>query len=103
VRTFSRDGAIGPRRETALSQFAEAVAQLPSAAGLTQFASFLVEGCRLAQPLEALMGSRVATPRPPVCGALVSVQACVEIEGWPILVGAPVLVGAPGEAAALLR
>jgi hypothetical protein len=103
VCTFSRDGAIGLRREAALSQFAEAVAQLPSAAGLTQCASFLVEGCRLAQPLEALMGSRVATPRPPACGAVVSVQACIEIEEWPILVGAPVLVGAPGEAAALLQ
>jgi hypothetical protein len=49
------------------------------------------------------MGSRVVAPRPAVAGAVVSVQACIEIEGQPILIGAPVLIGAPGEAAALLR
>jgi hypothetical protein len=48
------------------------------------------------------MGSRVADPRPPAAGAVVSVQACIVIKGRPILVGAPVLLGAPGEAAGLL-
>jgi hypothetical protein len=102
LRTIGRDDATKARCDAALPEFAQAVAQLPSAAGLSRCASFLVEGCRLAQPLEALMGSRVAVPRPPVSGAVVSVQACIEIEGRPILVGAPVLIGAPGEAAALL-
>jgi Xaa-Pro aminopeptidase len=103
LRTIGRDEATKTRCEAARCEFAEAAAQLPNAAGLSRYASFLVEGCRLAQPLEALMGSRVVAPRPAVAGAVVSVQACIEIEGQPILIGAPVLIGAPGEAAALLR
>jgi hypothetical protein len=103
LSTIGRDDATAMRCEAALSEFAQAVAQLPSAAGLSRFASFLVEGCRVAQPFEALMGSRVTAPRSPVSGAVVSVQACIEIEGRPILLGAPVLIGAPGEAAARLR
>ena len=103
LRTIGRNDATKARCEAALSEFARAIAQLPSAAGLSRCTSFLVEGCRLAQPLEALMGSRIAAPRPPVAGALVSVQACMEIEGRPILIGAPVLIGAPGQAAAQLR
>jgi hypothetical protein len=102
VRTVGRDQTTAARCDAALQEFAGAVAQLPSAAGLSRCTSFLVEGCRLAQPLEALMGSRVAAPRPPVAGAVVSVQACIEIEKRPILCGAPVLVGALGEAAARL-
>jgi hypothetical protein len=73
VVTIDRDGATG----AAEAAFAEAVAQLPSDRALSQFASFAVEGCRLAQPLEALMGSRVAEPRPPVAGAVVSEAASV--------------------------
>ncbi len=102
LRTIGRDVATKARCEAALPEFARAVAQLPSPTGLSRCTSFLVEGCRLAQPLEALMGSRIAAPRSPVAGALVSVQACMEIEGRPILIGAPVLIGAPGEAAAQL-
>jgi hypothetical protein len=75
------------------------VAQLPSALALSQFASFVVEGCRLAQPLEALMGSRIATPRQPSARAIVSVQACIETDGRPVLLGAPALLGAHDEAA----
>jgi Creatinase/Prolidase N-terminal domain len=81
--------------------FAEAVALLPSDRALSRFATFAVEGCRLSQPLEALMGSRVAEPRPPAAGAVVSVQACIEVEGQPILLGAPALVGASGDAASI--
>jgi hypothetical protein len=97
VVTIDRDGAVADAAEA----FADAVAQLPSARALSQFSSFLVEGCRMAQPLEALMGSRVAAPRPPVTDAVVSVQACIEVDGQPVLLGAPVLVGAPGEAASI--
>jgi hypothetical protein len=32
-------------------------------------------------------------------GAIVSVQACIETDGLPVLLGAPTLQGAPGEAA----
>ena len=98
VVTIGRGGAVADAANLA---FAGAVAQLPSDRALSQFASFLVEGCRMAQPLEALMGSRVAEPRPPVAGAVVSVQACMEVDGGPVLIGAPALLGAPGEAASV--
>jgi Creatinase/Prolidase N-terminal domain len=96
--TVDRGGAVTGASETA---FADAVAQLPSDRGLSRFSSFLVEGCRIAQPLEALMGSRVATPRPPDSGSVVSVHACIEIDSRPVLIGAPALVGADGEPASI--
>jgi hypothetical protein len=98
VMTIDRDGAVPDVAETV---FANAVSRLPSDHALSQFSSFLVEGCRIAQPLESLMGSRVAAPRPPVAGAVVSVQACIEIDGRPVLLGAPALVGASGESASI--
>ena len=101
VVTIERDGGAA-RAEAAAVAFAAAAAQLPDTRGLAQFSSFLVEGCRLAQPLEALTGTRVAEPRPPIAGAVVSVQACFEVDGLPVLFGAPVLVGAPDEAASIL-
>jgi len=48
------------------------------------------------------MGSRVAEPNPPLAGALVSVQAAIEIHGKPMLLGAPALIGERDEAASLL-
>jgi hypothetical protein len=98
VRTF---GPAVPHDEAA-TRFAAAVAQLPSERGLAGFSSWLVEGCRIAQPLEPLMGSRVADANPPPPRALVSVQACLEIDGRPVLCGAPALLGGRGEAAGLL-
>jgi hypothetical protein len=98
VRTFGHDTL----REKAAARFAQAVAQLPDERGLTAFSSWLVEGCRIAQPLESLMGSRIAERNPLMAGALVSVQARPEIDGQTILLGAPALIGAPGEAACLL-
>jgi creatinase/prolidase-like protein len=100
VVTIDRDIAAACT-EDAAAAFAEAVARLPDDRALSQFASFTVEGCRLAQPLEALMGTRIAEPRPPAPGAVVSVQACIEVDGRPILLGAPALLGAPGEAASV--
>jgi len=79
--------------DVAVTQFAAAVRALPSARGFAPFASWLVEGCRLAQPLEPLMGSRVAPPQPPAAGMLVSAQAHIDIAGAPVLVGVPALVG----------
>jgi hypothetical protein len=99
VMTIDRAGMA--EAGAAEAAFAEAVAQLPGDRALSQFVSFAVEGCRLAQPLEALMGSRVAEPRPPVAGAVVSVQACIALDGRPILIGAPALIGAPGEATSI--
>ncbi|MBV8286692.1 MAG: aminopeptidase P family N-terminal domain-containing protein [Hyphomicrobiales bacterium] len=100
TRTFPRDGAVHPQE--AVARLAAAVAKLPSSDGFAGFSSWLVEGCRIAQPLEPLMGSRVGTVHPLAPGALVSVQADFEIEGRPLLLGAPALVGRRGEAASLL-
>ena len=86
----------------AAARLGSAVAQLPSAHGFAGFSSWLVEGCRIAQPLEPLMGSRVGTLHQLAPGALVSVQAGLEIEGAPLLIGAPALIGKQGEAASLL-
>jgi hypothetical protein len=100
VRTFRRDGAV--ESSDAAARLAAAVAELPSARGFAGLSSWLVEGCRIAQPLESLMGSRVSEPRAPLSRALVSVQACFEIDGRPVLAGAPALIGGRGEASALL-
>ena len=86
----------------ATARFAQAVAQLPAERGFTGFTSWLVEGCRMAQPLDPLMGSRVDAASPPSPGALVSVQANVEVDGRTVLVGAAALLGEHGEAASLL-
>jgi Xaa-Pro aminopeptidase len=101
TRTFRRGGAVASG-DAAAARLAAAVAELPSARGFASLPSWLVEGCRIAQPLEPLMGSRVSEPRPPLPRALVSVQASFEIDGRPVLVGAPALVGGRGEASALL-
>ena len=98
VRTFC-DPAIARQ---AAAQFAEAVAQLPSGRGFAGFESFLIEGCRLTQPLEPLWGSRLATADAPSPGTLVSVQGTLAIDGQTVPVGAPALLGAPGEATSLL-
>jgi Xaa-Pro aminopeptidase len=102
TRTFTRDGAVTPQEEAAAARLAAAVAKLPNADGFAGFSSWLVEGCRIAQPLEPLMGSRVATTHLLAPSALVSVQAAFEIEGRPLLLAAPALVGRPGEPASLL-
>jgi Creatinase/Prolidase N-terminal domain len=100
VVTVDRDGAVWDDADAA---FADAVARLPSDCALSQFSSFLVEGRLIAQPLEALMGSGVVAPRPPVAGAVVSVQARIESDGRPFLLGAPALVGASGETASIFQ
>jgi Xaa-Pro aminopeptidase len=101
ARTFARDGDAGDNAAAA-ARLAAAVAELPSARGFAAFPFWLVEGCRIAQPLAPLLGSRVGEPYSPLPRSLVSVQAGVEIDGRWVLLGAPALLGAPGEAAALL-
>jgi hypothetical protein len=98
VRTFANRELI---QEVARC-LSTAVAGLPSDRGFVPFASWLVEGCRIAQPLEALLGSRVQMPTAPPPGALVSVQAQVQLGKEAILAGAPALLGSAGEAASLL-
>jgi hypothetical protein len=98
VRTFC-DAALA--RE-AVARFAQAVAQLPSDRGFAGFDSYLVEGCRMTQPLEPLMGSRLDGTHPPAPGALVSVAGTIAIGGRIVPVGAPALLGRDGEAASLL-
>lgn len=98
VRSFG-----GPAIEQQASlQFSEAIAQLPSGRGFSNFRSFLVEGCRTTQPLEPLMGSRLNRPTPPPPGALVSVQGVLAVDGRTVVIGAPALTGADGEAGSLL-
>ena len=75
---------------------------MPSDRGFAGFTSWLVEGCRIAQPLEPLLGLRLGAANPPSSGALVSVQGLITIHGHAVPVGAPALLGAPGEAASLL-
>jgi Creatinase/Prolidase N-terminal domain len=98
VRAFCEPEVVGE----AAARFAQAVAQLPSEHGFTGFSSFVVEGCRVAQPLEPLLGSRLAGANPPTAGALVSVQATLAVGGQSVPLGAPVLIGGEGEAASLL-
>jgi hypothetical protein len=93
------DAAIA---QDAAARFAQAVALLPGAGGFSGFHSWLVEGCRMEQPLDPLMGSRLDENNAPQPGALVSVQAAIEIDGQKVLLGAPALIGAHGEAASLL-
>lgn len=102
ARTVFRDPARMPLAYAAAERFAAAAADLPSGRGFAGMSSWLVEGCRVAQPLAPLMGSRIAEPRAPLAEALVSVQACIEIEGAPVVLGAPALLGAAGEAAGFL-
>ena len=98
VRAFCEPALL----DEAAAQLAEAVAHLPSGDGFAKFKSFVVEGCRMAQPLETLMGSRVEFANPPAPGALVSVQALIGIDRTTVPVGAPALVGAAGVAGSLL-
>src|SRR5258706_356960 len=59
VVTIDRD--LTPARTgEAAAAFAEAVALLPNDRALSQFASFVGEGCRLGQPREAVRGSHIA-------------------------------------------
>lgn len=89
--------------QQACVRLAGAVAQLPSGDGFkSKFSSYLVEGCRMAQPLEPLMGCRLDETNPLPRGALVSAQGVLAIDGLKVPVGAPALLGARGEPASLL-
>jgi Xaa-Pro aminopeptidase len=93
VRMVRTIGCGQAASEAALARLAAAVRGLPGERGFMDCTSWLVEGCRLAQPLEPLMGSRAVAPHPPAPGMLVSVQTHLDIGGTPVLIGAPALVG----------
>ncbi len=88
--------------QEAAARFAQAVALLPSDRGFAGFRSWLVEGCRMTQPLDPLIGSRLGEGYPPLPGALVSVQAALAVDGQTVLLGAPALIGQPGAASSLI-
>jgi Creatinase/Prolidase N-terminal domain len=88
--------------QKAAERFAQAVALLPSDRGFAGCRSWLVEGCRMAQPLDPLIGSRLGQGYPPPPGALVSVQAALAVEGQTVLLGAPALIGQSGAASGLI-
>jgi hypothetical protein len=88
--------------QEAAARFSQAVALLPSDRGFTGFRSWLVEGCRMAQPLDPLIGSRLGEGHPPLPGALVSVQAALAVGGQTVLLGAPALIGQSGQASSLI-
>ena len=88
--------------QEAAARFAQAVASLPSDRGFSGFHSWLVEGCRMAQPLDPLLGSRLGEGHSPPPGALVSVQAALAVGGQTVLLGAPGLIGQPGQASSLI-
>lgn len=94
--TRSLFGAADTPAIVAAERFAAAVASLPVDRGFGGCSSWLVEGCRVAQPLEPLMGSAVMEPLPPGPGALVSAEATMDVDGTRVVIGAPALLGAEG-------
>ncbi len=101
-RTFFRDGTLTDCYHRAAEKFAAAVANLPSDKMFTNFPFWLIEGCRMAQPLAPLMGSRVADMRLPADGMLISAQVRFDDGGQHIYLCAPALLGKGGESASLL-
>jgi hypothetical protein len=102
TRTFARDTAAADDVAQATEQFADAISVLPKTDGLARFPSWLIEGCRSTQPLEAFAGKLLTDGIEIVPGAVVSVQATIDMSHGPVLVGAPVLTGRNGERASLL-
>jgi Xaa-Pro aminopeptidase len=96
TRTVFRDKAKRALADRAAEHFAAAISKLPSAGGFGGLRSWVVEGCRLAQPLEPLIGSSIEEPKPLAPGSLVTAQAVIDIDDKKVALAAPVLVGAPG-------
>lgn len=102
TRTVFRDEAAAALSDRAAEMFAAAVAKLPDIDGFKGFASWSIEGCRTAQPLDPLRGSALEMQRPLAPESLVTVQAVVEINGRNIALAAPALIGAEGMPASVL-
>jgi Creatinase/Prolidase N-terminal domain len=93
TRTLFRDGDAAGVIERAGERFAAAIAALPEASGFAGFRSWLIEGCRLAQPLDPLLGSLISEGKVPAPGSLATAQAMIEIEGQNVALAAPILLG----------
>lgn len=102
TRTLSRDRGENELNDRAAALFAAAVAQLPNAAGFKDFRAWSIEGCRLAQPLDPLMGSLIGEPRQPAPESLVTAQAVIAMDGRNVALAAPVLTGTAGFPAGFL-
>jgi Xaa-Pro aminopeptidase len=102
TRTVFRDKADSGLGTRAAEMFAAAVAKLPDIEGFKGFRSWMIEGCRAAQPLAPLCGSRLETQRPLAPDSLVTVQAVIEVDGRKVALAAPVLIGAEGFPASVL-
>lgn len=99
TRTF---GAPQVALDEANARFAAAAAKLPNLDAFREFASWSIEGGRVAQPLDVFAAPSMANPRPIAAGALLTAQAVIAIDGNKVAVAAPVLVGAAGFPASLL-
>src|SRR6185437_6389349 len=75
TRSFNRETPAAAADATA--RFAAAAALLPSLDGFRDFASWSIEGCRLAQPLDVIAAPSMASPRPIAPGSLVTAQAVI--------------------------
>lgn len=95
TRTYARDAVLQVRIERAGRDLAEAIAALPKTEPLARAGSWLIEGTRTTLPLEPLAGAMIDAPEPLAAGAIVTVQATLNVEGTDVLVGEPTLVGAP--------
>jgi len=102
TRTIIRDAHGASLTDRAAELFAAAVATLPSSDGFKGFKTWLVEGCRLAQPLDPLLGSRIEAPRTLAPGTIVTAQAVIELDRHRIAIAAPVLVGTDGSPSSVL-
>jgi hypothetical protein len=102
TRTIDKAPEAAAAQTRAADIFAAAIAGLPRGDGFTGFRSWAIEGCRVAQPLEALMGASIAEPATPAAGSLVIAQGLFEGDGRRIALAAPVLVGAEGFPSAIL-
>jgi Xaa-Pro aminopeptidase len=102
TRTLFRDVDDAGLNDRAAEIFAAAVARLPEASGFTDLSSWLIEGCRTAQPLDPIMGSTLDAPRMPAPLSLATAQAVIAVDGRPVAIAAPILLGSTGYPASLL-
>ena len=102
TRTYDRSAGSAARLRVASETFAAAVATLPDTRRLAACCSWLVEATLTTMPLEARAGGNVADSVAVDPGALVNVQATIEVEGHAVLIGGPVLTGCNGGASSLL-
>ena len=103
VRLVRMCGSAAPAGDEADARFAAAVASSTPRARLCRI--FILAGRGLPDRAAAGAADGIARQRiriRPAPRALVSVQACLEIDGRPVLLGAPALLGGRGEAASLL-